>query len=153
MTGSGYQRNRSLWTSNSTGDTPEVDEYGDDDNDNDTTSVEDSPVPGTADLSIADTVSEATDDGKVRGRSNTVTASEKTTSPLVTPTEPLPSVRLPDPGETPKFTKEFVDEQEKLRTSVGRRSSVDGAGVSPERTPAPVVIPLPEDVRLTAISA
>jgi len=67
------------WTSNSTGDTPAVDEYGDDNNENDTTSVEDGPIPGTADLSITDTVSEITDDGKVRGRSNTVTASDKTT--------------------------------------------------------------------------
>ena len=153
VTGSGYQRNRSLWTSNSTGDTPAVDEYGDDDNENDTTSVEDSSIPGTADLSIADTISEMTDDGKVRGRSNTVTASEKTTSPLLTPTEPLPSVRLPDPEGTPKLDKEFANGQEQSRTSVEQRSSVDEPGVSPERTPAPVVIPLPEDTRLAAISA
>ena len=152
VTGSGYQRNRSLWTSYSTGDTPAVDEYGDDDNDNDTTSVEDSPIPDTADLSIADTVSEMTDDGK-RGRSNTVTASDKTTSPLVTPTEPLPSTRLPDPEEAPKFIKEFADGRERSRTSVKQRSLVDEPGVSPERTPAPVVTPLPEDVRLAAVSA
>lgn len=121
-------------------------EYGDDDNDNDTTSVEDSPISGTADLSIADTVSEATDDGKVRGRSNTVTASDNTpSSPLVTPTEPLPSARLPDPEATPKIDKEFVDALETSGTSVDQRSSVDEAGVSPERTPAPVVVSLPED--------
>ena len=143
VTGSGYPRNRSLWTSNSIGDTPAVDEYGDDDDDcNDTTSVEDSPIPGTAGLSIADTVSETTDDGKARGRSNTVTASDNTpSSPLATPTEPLPSARLPDPKENPKIVKEFIDTQ------------VDEAGVSPERTPAPVVVPLPGDARLTAVSA
>ena len=153
VTGSGYPRNRSLWTSYSIGDTPAVDEYGDDDNENDTTSVEDSPIPGTADLSIADTVSETTDDGKVRGRSNTVTASDKTTSPLVTPTEPLPSTRLPDPEQTPRTVEEFVDAEGKPRTSAERRPSVDEPRVSPEQTPAPVVIPLPEDVRLAAVSA
>jgi hypothetical protein len=82
VTGQRYRpKNRSLWTSNSTGtgDGLTVDGYGDDDND--LTSVEgnvDNPIPGTANLSIADTVSEITDDGKTRDRSNTVTANDKT---------------------------------------------------------------------------
>ena len=157
VTGSGYPRNRSLWTSNSigNGDMLTEDSYGDDD-DNDTTSVEggvDDPVPSAADLSIADTVSEVTDDGRVRGRSNTVTASDKTTSPLVTPTEPLPSTRLPDPERTPKDDREFTDTQDRRRTSTDRRSSVGEPRASPERTPAPPVISLPGDTHFTAVSA
>jgi hypothetical protein len=62
VTGSGYPRNRSLWTSNSIGAgdglTVDIDEDDDDENDNDMTSVEGSggnPIPDAADLSIADT--------------------------------------------------------------------------------------------------
>jgi len=155
--GSEYPHNRSLWTSNSirTGDMVTVDGYGD--NDNDMTSVEgnvDNPIPGATNLSIADTVSEITDDGKTRDRSNTVTANDKiTSSPLVTPTEPLPSVRLPDPNQTPKVDKEFIETQERSRASGERRSLFDEPRISPERTPAPAVIPLPQDTQLTAVSA
>lgn len=157
VTGSGYPRNRSLWTSNSigTGDRLTVDGYGDDDND--MTSVEgnvDNPIPGAANLSITDTISEITDDGKTRDRSNTVTANDKiTSSPLATPTEPLPSARLPDPNQTPKVDKELVEMHEKSRTSGERRSLVDEPQISPERTPAPAVIPLPKDTQLAAVSA
>jgi len=149
VTGSGYPQNRSLWTSNSIGtsDRLTVDGYGD--NDNDTTSVEGSiynPIPGAADLSIADTVSEITDDGKGRDRSNTVTTKDNViSSPLVTPTEPLPSARLQDPGQTPKVDKEFADAREKPGPSGEQHSSVDEPRVSPERTPAAGVIPLPKD--------
>ena len=156
VTGSRYPQNRSLWTSNSigTGDRLTVDGYGDndDDDDNDMTSVEGgADDPSIADLSIADTVSETTDDGRTRDRSNTVTAnSEATSSPLVTPTEPLPSARLPDPSQTPNVDKEFVDMQEKPRTPGEQRLSVDEPRVSPERTPAPAVIPLPKDAAVSA---
>jgi len=57
-------QHRNLWTSNSTGargTAPAVDDYGDDGSDNGATSVEGSvgdPIPGTADLSIANTVPE-----------------------------------------------------------------------------------------------
>ena len=151
VTGSGYPRNRSLWTSNSigTGDRLTTDEYEDDENENDLTSVEgnvDNPIPGAADLSIADTISEITDDGKMRDRSNTVTADDKfASSPLTTPTEPLPSTRLPDPDPTPKADKEFVDTQGEQGTSGEQRLSADEPQVSPERTPAPPVVPLPKD--------
>ena len=157
VTGSGYPRNRSLWTSNSTGTEDEltVDGYGD--NDNDATSVEgsaDNPIPSTADLSIADTISETTDDGKTRNRSNTVTAGDKiTSSPVVTPTEPLPSARLPGPEQTPKLDKEFVDTQDEPKTSAEQRPSVDEPRDSLERTPGPAVIPLPKDTQLAAVLA
>jgi len=128
------------------GDRLTMDSYEDDEND--MTSVEgstDNPIPGSADISIADTISEATDDGKPRERSNTVTASHRNTSSLlVTPTEPLPSTQPPDP-ETPKADKEFVDTQERHMTAGERRWSVDEPQSSPERTPAPAVIPLPND--------
>ena len=159
VTGSGYPRNRSLWTSNSigTGDELTVDGYGDNDNDNETTSVEgsmDNAIPGTAGLSIADTVSETTDDGKTRDRSNTVTANDSaTSSPTMTPTEPLPSVRLPDPEQTPKVDKEFADTHDKPRTSAEQRPAVDEPRASLDRTPAPAVIPLPGDARFAAVSA
>jgi len=147
VTGSGYPQNRSLWTSNSIGD-----------DDNDMTSVEggvDNLIPDTTDLSIADTVSEITDDGKARDRSNTVTANDDTTSsPLVTPTEPLPSVRFPDPDQAPKVDEEFVESREDPKTVGERRSFIDESRVSPERTPAPPVIPLPpNDVQFAAVSA
>jgi len=153
VTDSGCPQNRSLWTSNSivTGDRLTVDDYGD--NDDDMTSVEgnvDNPIPGTANLSIADTASEINGDGKTRDRSNTVTANDNS-SPLTTPTEPLPSVRLPDPGQTPKVDKECFETQEK--TSGEWRSLVDEPQISPERTPAPAVIPLPTDTQLAAVSA
>ena len=157
VTDSGYPQNRSLWTSNSigTGDRLTVDGYGDDDND--MTSVEgnvDNPIPGTINLSIADAASEITDDGKTRDRSNTVTANDTiTSSPLATPTEPLPSARLPDPYKTLKVDKELVETQEKSRTSGERRSPVGEPQISPERTPAPAVTPLPEDTQLAAVSA
>jgi len=155
VTGSGYPRGRSLWTSNSirTGDRLTVDDYGDnDDDDNDMTSVGgsvDNPIPDTADLSIADTVSEITDDGKTRDRSNTVTANDSI-SPLATPTEPLPSARLPDPDQTPKTDREFVDVQEASGTSNEQRSSVDEGRASPERTPGPPIVPLPKDAAVSA---
>ena len=146
VTGGGYQQNRSLWTSSST-----------EDDDNDMTSVEggaNNPIPDAANLSIVDTVSEITDDGKTRDRSNTVTANDKTTSsPLVTPTEPLPSARLPYADQTPKVDKEFVESQEDTRTSGERRSFINESRVSPERTPAPAVIPLPNDMQFAAVSA
>ena len=157
VTGSEYPRNRSLWTSNSTGTEDEltVDGYGD--NDNDATSVEgsaDNPIPSTADLSIADTISETTDDGKTRNRSNTVTAGDKiTSSPVVTPTEPLPSAQLPGPEQTPKLDKEFVDTQDEPKTSAEQRPSVDEPRDSLERTPGPAVIPLPKDTQLAAVLA
>lgn len=159
VTGGGYPRNRSLWRSNSvgTGDRLTEDGYGDNDNDNDMTSVEgsaDNPIPSAADLSIEDTISEITDDGKTRDRRNTVTANDKTTSsPLETPTELLPSARLPDPGQTPKADKEFVETQEKSRVSGERRSPSDEPRVGPKRTSAPAVIPLPKDTQLAAVSA
>ena len=159
VTGSGYPRGRSVWTSNSTGtgDGLTVDGYGDNDNDNDTTSVEgsvDNPIPGTADLSIGDTVSEIAGDGKTRDRSNTVTASDNiTSSPMMTPTEPLPSAQVPGPEQTPKIDKEFSGTQDKLRTSAEQRSSVDEPRVSLDHTPAPAVIPLPGDARFAAVSA
>lgn len=142
VTGSGYPRNRSLWTSNSigAGDGLTLDE--DNDDENDTTSVEgstDNPIPDTAELSIVNPVSGITDDGKKRERSNTVTAEDDHGS-LLTPTEPLPSARLPDP--TPKADTEIVGEQD---------PSVDEAQISPDRTPALGVTPLPKDV--DAISA
>ncbi|KAF9649600.1 hypothetical protein BDM02DRAFT_1776099 [Thelephora ganbajun] len=157
VTGTGYPRNRSLWTSNSTGtgDRLTVDE--DNDNDNDMTSVEGNAnnlIPGTAGLPIADTVSETTDGGKTRDRSNTVTASDDNTfSPLVTPTESLPSVQLPDPNQTPKADKEFVDTQEKPETSAQQRSSGEESRVSLGLTPAPAVISLPKNTQLAAVSA
>jgi len=158
VTGSGYPQNRSLWTSNSirTGDRLTMDDYGDDDDDddNDMTSVGGSvnnPIPGTPNLSVADTLSEITDDGKTRDRSNTVTANDNiTSSPLVTPTEPLPSARLPDPDQTPKVDKELVDTQEKSEASREQRLSVDEGLASPERTPGPAVIPLPKDTTVSA---
>lgn len=150
-------QNRSLWTSNSTGDGVTVDGYGESDNDNDMTSVEgsaDNPIPGTPDLSITDTVSETTDDGKTRDRSNTVTANDQTSSsPLATPTEPLPSVRLPIPDQTLKVDEEPVDAREESRTSGERRPPADGPQTSPERTPAPPTIPLPNDTQLAAVFA
>ena len=151
VNGSGYPRTRSLWTSNSirTGDRFTMDDYGDDDDDDDRTSVEGGvgdPIPGTADLSISDTLSETTEDadgGNTRDRSNTVTAKGKgTSSPLVTPTEPLPSARLPDPDPTPKADKESIAES---RTSGEHRLSVDEYQDNLDRTPAPPVISLPKD--------
>ncbi|KAF9779530.1 hypothetical protein BJ322DRAFT_1087979 [Thelephora terrestris] len=147
VTGSGYQRNRSLWTSNSIGPgdalTVDIDEENDGENDNDMTSVEGSagnPIPNAADLSIADTVSETTDDGKTRHRSNTITASEDgASSPLSTPTEPLPSAQLPDPDPTPKVNKEFVGAQGNPRTSGEQLLPADEPWTTPKRTPA--VIP------------
>ena len=155
VTGAGYPRNRSLWTSNSigAGDGFTLDE--DDDNDNDLTSVEgnmDNPIPSTADLSIVDTLSEITDGGKPRERSNTVTAEDdRNSSPLLTPTEPMPSAQLPDP--TPTVEKKFFGIQEEPRTSGERGPSVDEVRAIPERTPAHAVTPLPQDAQLAAISA
>jgi hypothetical protein len=157
VTGGGYPRNRSLWTSNSigAGDGLTLDEDDDDENDNDMTSVEgnvDNPIPDAAGLSVADTVSEITDDGKPRERSNTVTAGDDhTSSPLLTPTEPLPSSKLPDPS--PRVDKEFADVQEKPRTSGELDPSVDEPQTSPERTPAHAVTPLPKDTQSVVISA
>lgn len=148
--GSGRPRNRSLWTSYSigVGDGLTVDE--DDDNDNDTTSVEgstDNPIPAAADISIADTVSDITDDRKTRERSNTVTAEDdNASSPLSTPTEPFPPAQLPDP--TPKVDKEFASNQEEPRTS-----GEQGQPVDEPRTRAIVVTPLSKDAKVTVISA
>lgn len=161
-TGSGWSaavtdQNRSLWTSNSTGDGVTVDGYEESDNDNDMTSVEGSagnPIAGTADLSITDTVSETTDDGRTRDRSNTVTANDQiSSSPLATPTEPVPSARLPVPNQTRKVNGEPVEAREKSRASGERRPSDDRPQTSPERTPAPPVISLPNDSQLAAVSA
>ena len=159
VTGGGYPRNRSLWTSNSgLGDGLTLDEDDDDndnDNDNDLTSVEGNtgnPIPEAADLSIADTVSEITDDGKPRERSNTVTAGDdNTSSPLSTPTEPLPPSQLPDP--TPRVPKEFADVQEQPRASGEQSPSIDEPQTSLERTPAQAATPLPEDTQSAVISA
>ena len=150
VTGSGYPRNRSLWTSNSigAGDGFTLDEDEDGDNENDMTSVEggaDNPIPGTPNLSIAETASESTDDGKTRERSNTVTAEDYASSPLLTPTEPLPSARLPDP--TPKGS---VDIQEKPRICGEQDPSVDELQTSPEGTPATAVTSLPKDTFISA---
>ena len=126
--------------------------------DNDTTSVEGStenPIPGTADLSILDATPGITDDRKTRDRSNTVTASDEgTSSPLLTPTEPLPSTRLSDPDPTPKVDKEFTDTQENPRTFGEQRSFDDESQISasPERTPAPPVVPLPADTQVGVVS-
>lgn len=160
VTGSGYPRNRSLWTSNSlgAGDGLTVDVDEEDSIDNDTTSVEGStenPIPGTADLSILDATPGITDDRKTRDRSNTVTASDEgTSSPLLTPTEPLPSTRLSDPDPTPKVDKEFTDTQENPRTFGEQRSFDDESQISasPERTPAPPVVPLPADTQVGVVS-
>lgn len=155
VTGSGYPRNRSLWTSNSigVGDGLTLDE--DSDSENDTTSVEGgggNPIPGTADLLIADTVSEITDDGKTRDRSNTVTAEDDhNSSPLLTPTEPLPSARLPIP--TPRADKELIDVQDQPRSFGEQGPYVDEAQTSPESTPALGVTPLPQDAQVAATSA
>jgi hypothetical protein len=155
VTGSGYPRNRSLWTGNSigAGDGFTLDE--DDDNDDDVTSVEgnaDNLIPGTAELSITDTISEITDDGKPRERSNTVTAGDDdTSSPLSTPTEPLPSAQLPD--QTSKIDKELADLQEKQRTSEKQGTSVGEIRTSTKRTPTHAVTPLPRDTQLAVTFA
>lgn len=160
VNGSGYPRNRSLWTSTSIGAgdglTVDIDEDSIDDNDNDMTSVEGSannPIPSTANLSIADTVSEITNDGKFRDNNTIATSDDSTSSPLLTPTEPLPSSRLPDPDPTPRVEKKFLDTEENTRTSGEERLAADEPQASPERTPAPPVIPLPGDTQLAAVSA
>ena len=157
VTGSGYPRNRSLWTSNSAGVGDGLTEDDEGDNENDTTSVEGSsyyPNPGTTDLSIEETASEATDDGRTRNRSDTVTTHDDgASSPLLTPTEPAPLVQLPEPDTISKVDEEFVDAQEEPGTSGKQRSSIDEPSVSPENTPAPAVIPLPGDTQLGVVAA
>ena len=66
-----------------------VDDRGDGGGGN-ATSVEGEPSPGTANVSMVDTISEMTDDGKARDRSNATTVGDKPAG------SPLPDLsRLP----------------------------------------------------------
>ena len=76
------------------------------------TSVEGEPSPGTANVSMVDTISEMTDDGKARDRNNATTVGDKPAgSPLL------------DPQQTPNIAEEFVDVQDRALACHSLRSS------------------------------